>query len=135
MGRPEIAGDGIYGTIKVRDTSRDKVDGIVADWTSVHTQAEIITLCDEAQVPCSIVAAIDEIFEDPQYQARKNIARVKSPRVGELAVPNVVPHLSATPGRIESLGPALGEHNLEVYGGLLGLDSAEIERLEQAEVI
>jgi len=135
MGRPELAGDGIYGTIEERDAARDEVDGIVTDWTRRHQQAEILALCDQAQVPCSIVAAIDEIFEDPHYRARENIVRVTSPRAGELAVPNVVPRLSATPGRIDSLGPALGEHNREVYGDLLGVDSAEIERLEQAEVI
>jgi crotonobetainyl-CoA:carnitine CoA-transferase CaiB-like acyl-CoA transferase len=46
-----------------------------------------------------------------------------------------VPRFSATPGRIDHLGPALGEHNDEVYGGLLGLDDATRERLHDDGVI
>ena len=50
-------------------------------------------------------------------------------------MPNVVPRLTGTPGSVDSLGPALGEHNDEIYGGLLGLDAAEMRRLAEAEVI
>ena len=57
------------------------------------------------------------------------------PRAGEVVVPSVVPRLTATPGGIASLGPALGAHNREVYGGLLGLDEREISELESAGVI
>ena len=48
-------------------------------------------LCEASQVPCGPVYAIDEIFEDPHYAARENILRVEDPRVGTLAVPNLVP--------------------------------------------
>ena len=49
--------------------------------------------------------------------------------------PAVVPKLSATPGAVERLGPALGEHSDAVYGGLLGLDTARIAALREAGVI
>jgi crotonobetainyl-CoA:carnitine CoA-transferase CaiB-like acyl-CoA transferase len=135
MGCPEVAGDGIYGTIKERDANRPILDGMVTDWTQSHTQKEVIALCTEAEVPCGIVAAIDEIFEDPQYAARGNIARVTDPRAGEIAVPNVVPRLNETPGEVEWLGPALGAHNSEVYGALLGLDADALTDLEAEGVI
>jgi succinyl-CoA:(S)-malate CoA-transferase subunit B len=86
-------------------------------------------------VPCGSVYAIDEIFEDPQYAARGNIAYVKDERVGEYAVPNVMPRLTDTPGGIDRLGPALGEHNDEVYRKRLGLSEARIQALKQAGVI
>jgi crotonobetainyl-CoA:carnitine CoA-transferase CaiB-like acyl-CoA transferase len=135
MGCPEIAGDGIYGTIKERDANRPILDGMVTDWTQSHTQKEVIALCTEAEVPCGIVAAIDEIFEDPHYAARGNIARVTDPRAGEIAVPNVVPRLNETPGEVEWLGPALGAHNEEIYGALLGLSSDQLSALEDEGVI
>ena len=50
-------------------------------------------------------------------------------------VPGVVPKLSETPGEIRSYGPALGEHNDEIYGGLLGLTSADLQRLRDAKAI
>ena len=71
---------------------------------------QLLAICDEAQVPCGPVYSIDEIFADPQYRARGNIAIVKDERVGEVALANVVPVLSATPGSIDSLGPPLGAH-------------------------
>jgi crotonobetainyl-CoA:carnitine CoA-transferase CaiB-like acyl-CoA transferase len=58
---------------------------------------------------------------DPQFEARQNIVFVADERAGEYAIPNVVPRLSETPGRIDSLGPALGAHNAEIFQGLLGL--------------
>ena len=108
---------------------------MVTDWTKQHSQKEVVALCTEAEVPCGIVAAIDEIFEDPHYAARGNIARVRDPRAGEVAVPNVVPRLNGTPGGIDTLGPALGEHNAEVYGALLGLGADDLARLEAEGVI
>src|SRR3546814_12465163 len=77
---------------------------MVTDWTMQHGQKEVVKLCGTAQVPCGIVAAIDEIFEDPHYAARENIVRVRSARAGEIAVPNVVPRLTGTPGSVEWLG-------------------------------
>ena len=55
--------------------------------------------------------------------------------MGELAIPNVVPRLSDTPGGVKWLGPSMGEHNDEVYKTWLKLDDAEIERLTAARVI
>jgi succinyl-CoA:(S)-malate CoA-transferase subunit B len=91
--------------------------------------------CEAAQVPCGMVAAIDEIFEDPQYAARENIVLFQDDRAGEVAVQNVVPRMSGTPGGIEWLGPAVGAHNAEVYGELLGIDDARLKELTEAGVI
>ena len=47
----------------------------------------------------------------------------------------VFPRLSRTPGRVRRVGPELGEHNDEVYRGLLGLADGEIEELSADGVI
>jgi len=54
---------------------------------------------------------------------------------GEIAMQNVFPKLSATPGRVRSTGPALGASNDDIYRGLLGLDDDELRRLTAAGVI
>jgi hypothetical protein len=48
-------------------------------------------------------------------------------------VPNVIPRLSETPGRIEHLGPALGEHTDEVLKNMLGLSDGELADLQAAQ--
>ncbi len=135
MGAPELGGDGKWGTIRQREAARAEVDAYVAAWTGRFARAEVLELCEREQVPCGPVYAIDEIFQDPQYEARGNILTVEDPRVGELAIPNLVPRLSETPGAVKWLGPSMGEHNDEVYRGWLKLPPEEIERLTAAQVI
>jgi len=135
MGRPELAAPDRWGTIAARERDRAIVDDTVAIWTAQFTRDALMAKCEAEQVPCGPVYAIDEIFEDPHYAARGNILRMTDPRAGELAVPNVMPRLSETPGRVNWLGPTLGEHNNEIYQGLLGLDAAELERLKGAGVV
>src|SRR5690606_1627093 len=76
MGHPELAGDGKWGTIRQREAERAEVDAYVAAWTQRYDRGELISLCDKFDVPCGPVYSVDEIFEDPQYKARGNIAYV-----------------------------------------------------------
>jgi crotonobetainyl-CoA:carnitine CoA-transferase CaiB-like acyl-CoA transferase len=135
MERPDLAKASSWGTLAARETDRAVVDETVAAWTVRFDRTELLTVCEASQVPCGPVYAIDEIFEDPHYAARENILRVDDPRVGNLAIPNLVPKLSATPGKVNWLGAELGAHNDEIYRGLLGLDEAELQRLKDAAVI
>lgn len=135
MGCPEVAGDGKYGTIDKREVKREDIDNMVARWTSQHSREELLALCEEGQVPCGPVYAIDEIFEDPQYRARKNILRVENEHSGSLAIANVVPRLTVTPGKVRSVGCELGEHNKEIYGDLLGLSEERMKELSENGVI
>ena len=135
MGRPDLTADDRWGPIANRERDRAEVDTTVAAWTATFDRADLMKVCEDAQVPCGPVYAIDEIFEDPHYAARENILRVPDTRVGELAVPNLIPKLSATPGRVNWLGAELGAHNDEIYRGLLGLDDAELQRLKDGAVV
>jgi succinyl-CoA:(S)-malate CoA-transferase subunit B len=135
LGEPYLAGDGKWGKVKDRDRDRAQVDLWVTRWTQEHALQELIERCNAFEVPSGPVNSIAEIFADPHYKARQNIAFVKDPRVGEIAMPNVCPRLSDTPGAIEWLGPRLGQHNVEVYHGLLGLSQREISILEEKGVI
>ncbi len=135
MNRAEVAGDGEFGTLRKREAKREAVDELVTSWTQSLPQAEVLKRCDAGQVPCGPVAAIDEIFANEQVAARENILRVTDERIGELAIPNVVPKLSKSPGQVNWLGPAVGEHNREIYQGLLGLSEEEIADLQNAGTI
>lgn len=135
MGRTDVAGEGKWGTTARREAERVEVDGFVADWTSQHDRDALMTLCEQGQVPCGPVYAIDEIFEDPHYAARGNIATVSHPVAGTLKIPAVVPRLTETPGRIGSLGPALGEHTEAILRDLLGRSEDEIRQLRAAKAV
>jgi len=54
--------------------------------------------------------------------------------MGRLPMHNIIPRLSATPGRLRRSAPALGEHTAEILGSL-GLDRTEIEGLAREGII
>jgi crotonobetainyl-CoA:carnitine CoA-transferase CaiB-like acyl-CoA transferase len=124
-----------WAILKNREAERQQVDEHVGAWTARHDRAELLRICEEAQIPCGPIYSIDEIFEDPQYAARGNILKMQDDRVGELPIPNLVPRLSDTPGSVKWLGPRLGEHNDEIFKGLLGLTEDDLRRLAAEGVV
>lgn len=135
MARAGMPAPGDWALLKNRERDRQKVDEHVGAFTATHDRDELLRICEQAQVPCGPIYSVDEIFEDPQYEARGNILKMQDDRVGELPIPNLVPRLSDTPGSVNWLGPRLGEHNDEVFKDLLGLTDEEIRRLSAEGVI
>ena len=135
MDRPKLAGGGRWGTTARRQAERAAVDALVAEWTGTQTAANLLRRCAAAQVPCGPLYSIADIFTDPHYTARENIARLPVAGLGAIMVPNVVPKLSATPGSVHSAGPPLGEHTDQILSQLLGLDRGRLDELRARKVI
>ena len=135
MGQPELSSSGLYGDQRKRLAARDTVNAIVIEWVGSLTRDEVMERCLAEEVPVGKVNSIADIFEDEQFAARDNLARVAVEGVGEVVVPNVVPRLSATPGRIDSLGPALGDATEAVLRDLLGKTAAEVGELRKRRVV
>ena len=96
---------------------------------------DVLQLCLDEEVPVDKVNSIAHIFEDEHFAARGNLAHVTGPELGDIVVPGVVPTLSATPGRIDSLGPTLGNATDDVMRQLLGITAADLQRLRQQKII
>jgi formyl-CoA transferase len=135
MGHPEWGLDQRYATNPARTAHADEVDGLVGGWFLEHTAADAQSILDAAGVPVSPIYSIADIFEDPHYAARADIVSVEDPMVGAVPMPAVLPRFSRTPGSVRFPGPALGQHNHDVYAGLLGLSDAELARLAVDGVI
>src|ERR1700749_273249 len=134
MRQPELAAAEQYGPKELRLAARDEVNAIVAKWVESLDFETVLARCAEGDVPASLLFSIADIFEDPQYRARGNIKMTDS-RIGELAVPDVIPRLSQTPGEIRWLGEGLGSANDDIYRGLLGLRDDELAQMREAGVI
>jgi crotonobetainyl-CoA:carnitine CoA-transferase CaiB-like acyl-CoA transferase len=134
MGQPELASTERYGPKELRLAARDEVNRIVAAWVASLDLETVLAHCSRGGVPASLIYSIADIFEDPQYRARGNI-RMTDSRIGEIAIPDVVPRLSGTPGEIRWLGEGLGAQNEEIFKGLLELSHAEIDDLRTSGVI
>ncbi len=135
MGRPELAAPELYGDQRKRLAARDTVNQITIEWVGSLTRDEVMERCLEKEVPIGPLNSIADIFQDPHFQARGNLARIESEGVGEVVVPNVIPTLSATPGRITNLGPPLGNATYEVLRELLNISAEEIRQLRSRKII
>lgn len=135
MGRPELAAEDMFKTTRQRLARHKEVDGIVAAWMHSMPRDAVLEACNAGDVPCGPINSIADIAEDPHFQARANLITLVDELVGEVVIPNVMPRLSATPGRINTLGPALGAHNDAIYGELLGLSPEQRAALRDAKVI
>ncbi|MBK8859460.1 MAG: CoA transferase [Sphingomonadales bacterium] len=136
MGRPELAKDPRYATHIARGENQIELDALINRWTGQHTIAEVEALMIQHSVPAGKVYRAPEMFADPHFQAREAIVEVETERFGKLKMQNVVPRLSETPSAIRTPAPSkVGQHNADVYGGLLGLTPKEIEELKAAGAI
>ena len=135
MQRPELASDERYRMMGERNKRRDELNAMVGEWVGSMPAKEVLRRCEEAEMACGLLYDIQDIFEDPQYEARENIKRMDDDRVGEFHAPNVIPRLSETPGSLDCLGPALGAHNDEIYGALLAMTAHDLRALKQSGVI
>ena len=75
------------------------------------------------------------VMQDPQVQAREMFVEVDHPVYGPLKTTGTPLKLSETPGRIRWLAPQPGEHNEEVFVGLLGHAPDDLARWRADGVI
>ena len=135
IGREDLLSDPRFSSLAKRAANADAINRIVADWCLAHDAAEIEAIMLAAQVPFTRAYNIAEIAADPHYAAREDIVTVDDLVAGPLRMQAVYPRFSATPGRIQRPAPRLGEHNEEIYRGLLGLAADELDELRRDGVI
>lgn len=135
MGLPELADAPEFATRMSRAHNAEELYAKIAAWAATHTADELTTLLNEAGIPASPLMSIADIAADPHYRERGTLVTVDDTEFGPLPMPAPIPFLSKTPGQIRTTGPALGEHNADVYGTLLGLDPQQLGRLREHGVI
>jgi formyl-CoA transferase len=129
MNRAELINDPRFDTNQHRLANVDALDEIVGGWVASLNREECLERLVRAEVAVAPVADFKDLAEDPHMVARKVLTSIEDPELGTLRMPDVLPRLSDTPGRIRHAGLPMGVHNEEIYGELLGLSAAELEKL------
>ena len=135
MGQPELSEDSRFSSHEARGDQMEELDGIISDWSQSYDSKELLDLLSESGVPAGPIYSAAEIIDDPHYWAREMLLSFSDPALGEMVIPGIVPKLSETPGRVNWLGPDLGEHNREIYQNLLDFDDQEFERLNAEGIL
>lgn len=135
IGREDLARDPRFAHNAARLQHAAELNAIAAAWIGALPLAQVVARLSEAGVSVAPILSNRQIAEDPHFIARESVTHVRDEDFGEVAVPCVVPRLSATPGEARTAGPAMGAHNAEVYGGWLGLSDEELTALREAGAI
>lgn len=135
MGREDLSDDERFATRVLRTKNMADVESVLYEWLKDKTVEEAIAALEKFKVPCSPVPTFEQVANDPQILHREMIIEVEQPLSGKVKVGGSPYKMSKTPGNRKLRIPLLGQHNEEIYGGLLGIDKNEIERLKAEGVI
>ena len=135
MKRPDLLTDPRFADQRDRRRNYQPIHEIVGEWVGTLTLEQAQHLLDTHGVPATKVYATSDVMADEHFQAREQIVDVPSEQHGALPQPGIVPRLSKTPGGVRHRAPTLGEHNHEIYGGMLGMSVDELKQLAADGVI
>jgi len=138
VGRADLATDPALAGNTGRVAREAEIEEAIADWVVKRPLKEVLSVMEQATVPIGPIYRASDILEDPHYRARDMLERRPVDTGSEhrsVAFPGVVPRLREHPGRVDWLGPGLGEHTHEVLSGILGLDATAIADLRQSGVV
>jgi crotonobetainyl-CoA:carnitine CoA-transferase CaiB-like acyl-CoA transferase len=104
-------------------------------WFKQHTCAEVVKRAMAQRLDISIVQSAKEISDNPMFEERGFFVEIDHKKAGKLKFPGAPCKFSATPAQAPHAAPLLGEHNAEVYGGMLGFKPAKLSKLQESGVI
>ncbi|OGA16136.1 MAG: CoA-transferase [Betaproteobacteria bacterium RIFCSPLOWO2_02_FULL_66_14] len=128
-GCPELAQETRFRTNSQRIVHRAELTPLIAEVMRTRSKREWIEALEAANVPCGPINNMKEVFEDPQVRHRGLRIDMPHPLGGVAPMVASPMRLSGTPVDYRQAPPLLGQHNAEIYGGLLGMSEAEIAQL------
>jgi formyl-CoA transferase len=134
MGKPTLGQDPRFATHGKRGENQQELDDLISEWTALFTADELLALLHDGGIPAGRIYQAADMLKDEHFIARQSIVRVSDERFGELAMQNIAPRLSETPGTVRWTGPELGAHTHEVLAGL-GLNEEQMAKFAADGII
>jgi crotonobetainyl-CoA:carnitine CoA-transferase CaiB-like acyl-CoA transferase/1,4-dihydroxy-2-naphthoyl-CoA synthase len=108
LGGEALLHDARFRTAAGRVAARAALTAALEGLLAARDVGDWVRLLNDAGVPCGPINDLATVFADPQVQARDMAVSLPHPTLGVLRMTGLPVKLSATPGRIERLPPALG---------------------------
>jgi formyl-CoA transferase len=134
IGRDDLIGDSRFATPRLRQENYKAVDELLSQWTRERHKKDVMKILGDAGVPASAVFDTVELSSDPDLRRRGTFVAVQHPVRGEVVMPGFMVKMSGSHVPI-SHAPLLGADNEDVYAGLLGFTTQELEAFRAKKVI
>ncbi|MGH7778835.1 MAG: CaiB/BaiF CoA transferase family protein [Candidatus Binataceae bacterium] len=135
LGIAHLASDPRFSDAARRKANEDALDAEINGALAAISVDDAVARLSAAGVYAAPVNSAPAVLGDAQLHARGYFVPVERAIVGTHLYPGAVARMSATPATQEVPAPLLGEHNAQVFGGLLRMTAAELVELEAAGVI
>ncbi len=135
MGREDLRGDERFEKNASRVRNLALTDEVVIAWSQTLPKAEIFEITKQHRIPSAPVRDLLEVVNDAGMHERGMLQWIDHPTMGRIVIPNSPLRFHGTPQMMGGPHPSLGEHNVEVYGEMLGLSEAEVAGLKSEGVI
>ena len=136
MGRPAWSDDDRFASALGRLGAEVEIDGHLASWCAGQDRDAALAVLGATGVPAAPMVEAEEILDVDQITHRSFYETVEHAVIGSIRLPGFPARLASHPGVVHRRpAPLLGEHNREVFGGLLGLSDDALEALTAADVI
>jgi crotonobetainyl-CoA:carnitine CoA-transferase CaiB-like acyl-CoA transferase len=134
IGREDMIADPRFSTNSDRVRHAEECEAPIVEFIASRTLEENMTAFAAAEVTAAPVYDIDQFLADPHVREREIVVEMPDPDLGHIAMHNIIPRLSETPGRLRTPAPRLGEHTEEILGQF-GIDRATLDELAREGVI
>lgn len=128
LGHPEWGEDVRFCTLEDRKRHEDTIDAMVRQAVTACTRDELTLLLRGRRISAAPVNSSRDVLEDEDLVARGYWQRLAHPVIGPMAIAGPPFRMDGERPELRS-APLLGEHTREIARDVLGLGSAEVERL------
>lgn len=135
MGKPELANDPAFSTREARREHQGDMLKIIGQWVATQPKEEVYHAFQALRTVAGYVATVEDLFQSKQLASRQFFRPVDHPFTGNEVMYPAMPFSVDGEPRQEARAPLLGEHNVEVYCGRLGLSQEDLVRLRDQGVI
>ena len=136
VGSSSWAGGDEFGDAFRRWRRHDELDALIGEWTAQYTAAEVTQRLQAHGVAAHVSLSPDVMMQDAHLLARYAFPTVRNQDTGEQQRAVTPPwRFSGTPASIDQWTPTLGQHNVEVFSGILGVAPEEVRELERRQII
>jgi crotonobetainyl-CoA:carnitine CoA-transferase CaiB-like acyl-CoA transferase len=133
--KPEWITDGRFRTNADRVTNRHIVIPMLNEIFGQRDSAAWMQLFDEIGIPSAPINNIEQVFNDPQVQARGLQASAQRPNGETVPLVRSPLNIPTNPSQLRYPPPLLGEHTAEILGELLGYNAEAVTQLREDKVI